>query len=78
MSMGNLVTLLPGRYLRSGVTKNDVSPFIKVEDEINAMLVDYQGKSPDKKLDCWSVLVHDVLLLAWQDQFRALEKDDNL
>ncbi len=69
MSPGNLVTIIPGQYLRVKTKSPIDSPFVGVGNESKAVLVEHQGYDHERELDCWSVLVGDNLLLAWQDQF---------
>ena len=69
MLSGNLVTVVPGQYLRVKTKSPPDFPFMALDDEAKAVLVEHQGHDHERGLDCWSVLVGDNLLLAWQDQF---------
>jgi len=66
---GNLVKLIPGKYLKVKTSSINDSPYVNVGDELRGVLVERQGVDQVRELECWSVLVKDNLLLAWQDQF---------
>tara|TARA_Y100000034_G_C6794633_1_gene356065 strand:+ start:117 stop:362 length:246 start_codon:yes stop_codon:yes gene_type:complete len=66
---GNLVTIVPGQYLRVKTKSPTDFPFVGINNESKAVLVEHQGHDHERGLECWSVLVGDNLLLAWQDQF---------
>ena len=73
MSPGNLVTVDPGQYLRVKTKSPSDFPYMDIDDEAKAVLVEHQGFDHKRGLNCWSLLVGDNLLLAWQDQFNKME-----
>ena len=62
---GELVKLIPGQYIRLNQLSEKTGPFVVLESETNAMLVDYQGETDAKS--CWTVLASDEILVAWED-----------
>ena len=64
-----MVKLAPGKYLKVKTSSTSDSPYVNVSDELRGVLVERQGTDQGRDLECWSVLVKDNLLLAWQDQF---------
>jgi hypothetical protein len=66
---GNLIKLSAGKYLKVKTSSSYDSPYVDIGNESRGVLVERQGCDPGRKLECWSVLVNDHLLLAWQDQF---------
>ena len=76
MKAGNLVKLSPGNYLRAVVSiEHPAPPFLNLEHETNAVIVDFQGKDNQKNLSCWSALVNNDLLIVWQDQLIQISPD---
>jgi hypothetical protein len=65
---GKLVTLKPGSYLRAPLRSDSHAPFVHLDEETSALLLDFQGTpiGPSAK-SLWHALAGGDVLLVWDD-----------